>query len=331
MKVFRLAFLAALAGPCAAAASPAGDIAGTWECRLPGIEYRNKPPILYVADTGESQVTIEVDGFAREIYGRSEIAADQGGWWKVKPAQGQEFMIRPDADGRAVVLANEPAAVTLLDGTIPVDVRAGDKLSGVYLFDHLTASNGARVQSRDAITVSNAPTIDATSKLVVPNAGAPSIDAAKVSIVAGANGVSLVGAAGAVSDPDTPLHAVARDIGRGALPPRTFALQNASNVGVGGNGGFSLSKPFGSNAFGDSGVSSTDTIAQGYVSFSAVTDNRVAVPAGLSPTISQPIAVAFSWSICCVGLRWPSLVRLVNTAPASSFPAISAARRFLLI
>jgi hypothetical protein len=102
MKALRLAFLAALAGPCAAAASPAGDIAGTWECRLPGIEYRNKPPILYVAETGgeQSQVTIEVDGFAREIYGRSEIAADQGGWWKVKPAQGQEFMIRPDGSAK---------------------------------------------------------------------------------------------------------------------------------------------------------------------------------------------------------------------------------------
>ena len=100
MKVLRLAFLAALAGPCAAAASPAGDIAGTWECRLPGVEYRNKPPILYVADTGESQVTIEVDGFAREIYGRSEIAVDQGGWWRVKPAQGQEFMIRPDGSAK---------------------------------------------------------------------------------------------------------------------------------------------------------------------------------------------------------------------------------------
>ena len=102
MKVSRLAFLAALAGASAAAASPAGDIAGTWECRQPGIEYRNKPPILYVADTDgdQSQVTIEVDGFAREIYGRSELAADQGGWWKVKPAQGQEFMIRPDAGAK---------------------------------------------------------------------------------------------------------------------------------------------------------------------------------------------------------------------------------------
>src|SRR5262245_56084366 len=91
-----LAFLAALIGACPAAASPAGDIAGTWECRQPGVQYRNRPPILYIAETGTNQVTIEVDGFAREIYGRSEVAVDQGGWWKVKPAQGNEFLIRPE-------------------------------------------------------------------------------------------------------------------------------------------------------------------------------------------------------------------------------------------
>jgi len=92
-----LAVLAAVflgAGP--ATASPAGDIAGTWECRQPGVQYRNKPPILYVADTGTDQVTIEVDGFAREIFGRSAVLADADGWFKVKPAQGQEFMIRPE-------------------------------------------------------------------------------------------------------------------------------------------------------------------------------------------------------------------------------------------
>jgi hypothetical protein len=102
MKAFRFAFLAALCGAHPAAATPAGDIAGTWECRLPGVQYRGKPPILYVADSGgdPSQVTIEVDGFAREIYGRSEISPDQGGWWKVKPAQGQEFMIRPETGAK---------------------------------------------------------------------------------------------------------------------------------------------------------------------------------------------------------------------------------------
>ena len=97
MKDLRFIFLAALLGACPAAASPAGDIAGTWECRQPGVEYHNKPPILYFADTGSDQVTIEVDGFAREIYGRSQVLADQDGWFKVKPAQGQEFMIRPES------------------------------------------------------------------------------------------------------------------------------------------------------------------------------------------------------------------------------------------
>ena len=94
----RIAFLAALTGASPAlAASPAGDIAGTWECRQPGIQYRNKPPILFVADSGGGQVTLEVDGFSREIFGRSDVsAADQAGWWRVKPAQGQEFMIRPE-------------------------------------------------------------------------------------------------------------------------------------------------------------------------------------------------------------------------------------------
>jgi hypothetical protein len=97
MKDLRLVFLAALLGACPALASPAGDIAGTWECRQAGVQYHNKPPILYVADAGTDQVSIEVDGFAREIYGRSEVSAsDQAGWWKVKPAQGQEFMIRPE-------------------------------------------------------------------------------------------------------------------------------------------------------------------------------------------------------------------------------------------
>lgn len=100
MKDLRLAFLAAALVTGAAGASPAGDIAGTWECRLPGVEYRNKPPILYVADSGSDQVTIEVDGFARQIYGRSEVYADADGWFKVKPAQGQEFLIRPDGSAK---------------------------------------------------------------------------------------------------------------------------------------------------------------------------------------------------------------------------------------
>jgi hypothetical protein len=94
MKSSRLVFLTALCCACPAAASPAGDIGGTWECRQPGVQYNNKPPILYIAD---AQGTVDVDGFSREVYGRSEMTSDQDGWWKVKPAQGLEFTIRPEA------------------------------------------------------------------------------------------------------------------------------------------------------------------------------------------------------------------------------------------
>jgi hypothetical protein len=96
MKSLRLAVLAALFGACPAVASPAGNIGGTWECRQPGVQYNNKPPILYFADAGGPQDAVEVDGFSREVYGRAEVTPDQGGWWKVKPAQGPEFMIRPE-------------------------------------------------------------------------------------------------------------------------------------------------------------------------------------------------------------------------------------------
>jgi hypothetical protein len=113
MKDLRFVVLAALLGACPAAASPAGDIAGTWECRQPGVQYRNKPPILYVADTG-GQVAIEVDGFAREIYGRSEVFADADGWFKVKPAKGQEFLIRPE--GMATKQKTASMGLSFADG-----------------------------------------------------------------------------------------------------------------------------------------------------------------------------------------------------------------------
>ncbi|MGB5080652.1 MAG: hypothetical protein WBO23_07905 [Burkholderiales bacterium] len=100
MKLPRLAFFAALFGACTAAASPAGDIGGTWECRQPGVQYSNKPPILYVADSGGAQGAVDVDGFSREVYGRADVTAEDGGWWKIHPAQGPDFMIRPEAAAR---------------------------------------------------------------------------------------------------------------------------------------------------------------------------------------------------------------------------------------
>jgi hypothetical protein len=100
MKQFRLAVVAIALGSTSAWAAPV-DIAGTWECRQPGVQYRNKPPILYVSDApGSAEVTIEVDGFSREVYGRAALVQDPDGWWKVKPAKGQEFAVRPEGGSK---------------------------------------------------------------------------------------------------------------------------------------------------------------------------------------------------------------------------------------
>ena len=101
MKTLTLATLAACCAAGAAMAGPADDIVGTWECRQPGVKYKNKPPILYVeAATPKSPdkaaFALDVDGFAREVFGNSDVTADADGWWKITPAKGDAFMVRPE-------------------------------------------------------------------------------------------------------------------------------------------------------------------------------------------------------------------------------------------
>jgi len=83
----------------AAAAAPADDMVGTWECRQPGVNYRNKPPILYVDTTAatpdKAAFALDVDGFTREVYGNSDVTADADGWWRISPSKGAAFMVRP--------------------------------------------------------------------------------------------------------------------------------------------------------------------------------------------------------------------------------------------
>jgi hypothetical protein len=108
MRVFAVALC--IAAP--AVAAPLDEIAGTWECRQPGVEYNKKPPILFIAaiaakDPNQPIVT-DVDGFTREVYGASTIAPDQDGWWKVTPAQGRAFLVRPEGAEKS-----KPAAMEL--------------------------------------------------------------------------------------------------------------------------------------------------------------------------------------------------------------------------
>jgi hypothetical protein len=84
-----------------AVAQPTDNMVGTWECRQPGVQYGNKPPILYVEgniakDSSTATVSLDVDGFVREVYGFSEVTADADGWWRITPKQGEAFTIRPE-------------------------------------------------------------------------------------------------------------------------------------------------------------------------------------------------------------------------------------------
>ncbi|HYA46443.1 MAG TPA: hypothetical protein VEF92_02725 [Burkholderiales bacterium] len=112
MKMLPFAALAACWAAGIAIAGPADDMVGTWECRQPGIKYGNKPPILYV-DTGTAKApdqaafALEVDGFTREVYGNSDVTADADGWWKITPARGEPFMVRPETPTKSKTAAME--------------------------------------------------------------------------------------------------------------------------------------------------------------------------------------------------------------------------------
>jgi hypothetical protein len=112
MKLLTFATLAACCAAGAAGAAPADDMVGTWECRQPGVKYGNKPPILYVdagpaAAPGKAAFALDVDGFAREIFGNSDVTADADGWWKIIPSKGDAFMVRPEGTTKSKVPSME--------------------------------------------------------------------------------------------------------------------------------------------------------------------------------------------------------------------------------
>jgi hypothetical protein len=101
MRIATHAVFATFVFAASAFAQPTDNMIGTWECRQPGVQYRNKPPILYVEgsitkDSSRASFALDVDGFVREVYGFSEVTADADGWWKISPKQGEAFMVRPE-------------------------------------------------------------------------------------------------------------------------------------------------------------------------------------------------------------------------------------------
>ncbi len=98
-----LACLVALAAAAAAlpafAAGPADDLLGTWECNVSGGPPTRTPPFVWFgpaqsSDATAAATTVDLDGFARTVFGISEVVADAGGWWKVQPQEGEPFLVQ---------------------------------------------------------------------------------------------------------------------------------------------------------------------------------------------------------------------------------------------
>jgi hypothetical protein len=95
--------------PAAAPASPAETLAGTWECRVPGAAPTRTPPIVWFgaarADGRVLDTAVDLDGFARQVSGISDLAAESGGWLRVQPQDGAAFSVRPLGTNRHGVAA----------------------------------------------------------------------------------------------------------------------------------------------------------------------------------------------------------------------------------
>lgn len=130
MRLANHAVFAAFLFTTGAVAQPTDHMIGTWECRQPGVQYRNKPPILYVEgsitkDSSRASFALDVDGFVREVYGFSEVTADADGWWKITPKQGEAFMVRPEGvtKSRTASMALRRAGATYRCLRLPLVVQ----------------------------------------------------------------------------------------------------------------------------------------------------------------------------------------------------------------
>ncbi|HYC60809.1 MAG TPA: carboxypeptidase regulatory-like domain-containing protein [Thermoanaerobaculia bacterium] len=154
-----------------------------------------------------------------------------GHWLRVYAPDGTErgtWRISIVANTTRVVLEN-PSTITT--------IQPGDTVRGAYRFDRMTLT-GAKVQTADLVILENAASIDATSSLVTGNVAPPPIDLTKISFVKGVGGPLLVGAPGAVSDPDQPIEMIVRNTAREPAAP----VMNANLVTFGTVGGFSVRK-----------------------------------------------------------------------------------------
>jgi len=115
----------------------------------------------------------------------------------------------------------------------------GTIFRGLFQFNSLTVKN-AGVQTPDLMRLTVSPAnVDATTgSLVTGNLSAPALDLSKITIQPSATGASVVGAAGAVADPELPIKVTVANVQTGvSFAPVNAAADGSFTIGVQGNNG----------------------------------------------------------------------------------------------
>ncbi|MGZ4779490.1 MAG: hypothetical protein ACXV5L_09850, partial [Thermoanaerobaculia bacterium] len=118
-----------------------------------------------------------------------------------------------------------------------ISIEENDAWHGVYRFDNVRIRH-ATVLTIDKLVVTNPIDLDASSAILGNNQGAPRVNLALISLQPSQNGIyMLVGSAGAVSDPDTPLRAYSVNESTGLGCSGTVQQDGSFSVCVQGSAG----------------------------------------------------------------------------------------------
>ena len=140
---------------------------------------------------------------------------------------GEYLIFGNDTSKAWPIVANTATAITVTPDANFTPAN-GTSFRGLFQFNSLTVKN-ANVQTPDLVRLTNSPAAvdQSTATLVTGNAAPPAIDLSKITIVPNATGASVVGTAGAVTDPEPPIRVTVADVQTGT----TFAPVNANSDG----------------------------------------------------------------------------------------------------
>ncbi|HEV2718851.1 MAG TPA: Ig-like domain-containing protein, partial [Thermoanaerobaculia bacterium] len=181
-----------------------------------------------VAQSGSSGATLVTDS-------PSNVLGFFVGHW-VEIADGTTGAVKGDW---RIATINAKTVTLAPNGNETINVAAGDLWRGIYRFDSVTL-NGITLNTLDRIDSTNAIVKQGGATIVGNNLAPPAVDLSKISIANGVVGPSLIGTAGAVSDPDTPITVIAQNRTKSLTVSAAAASDGSFSIPLSGSSGDSI-------------------------------------------------------------------------------------------